>query len=41
MMTAEDVGMTMLIIVPIILAIVIFGFIAFIRWSKHDREMRR
>ncbi len=39
-MTAADVGIIMLIIVPIILAIVIVGFIAFIKWSKHDRERR-
>lgn len=40
MMTSIDVGITMLIIVPIILLIVVVGFIAFIRWSKHDRDMR-
>lgn len=40
MMTSEDVAVTMAIIVPIILAIVIVGFIAFIKWSKSDREKR-
>lgn len=40
MMTTAEIGITMLIIVPIILLIVVVGFIAFIRWSKHDRDMR-
>lgn len=40
MMTTVEIGITMLIIVPIILLIVVVGFIAFIRWSKHDRDMR-
>ncbi|HJP84226.1 MAG TPA: hypothetical protein VJ835_12060 [Fimbriimonadaceae bacterium] len=35
--TAEDVGRLMLIIVPLILAVVIGGFIAFIKWSRKDR----
>ena len=37
MMTSEDVARTMLIIVPVILTIVIVGFIAFIKWSRKDR----
>lgn len=41
MMTTADIGITMVIIVPVILAIVIVGFIAFTKWSKHDRDLRR
>jgi len=37
MMTAEDVGRVMLVVVPLILGIVAVGFIAFIRWSRKDR----
>lgn len=40
-MTAVDVGVVMLVIVPVILAIVIVGYVAFIKWSQHDRENRR
>lgn len=41
MMTAEDVGKVMLVIVPAILTLVVVGFLAFIRWSRKDREHRR
>ena len=39
MMNAEDVARLMLIIVPAILALVVVGFIVFIKWSKKDRDV--
>lgn len=40
MMNAEDIGRLMLIIVPLILTVVIVGFIVFIRWSRKDRNVK-
>lgn len=37
MMTSEDVGRLMLIIVPVILIAVFVGLAMFLKWSKKDR----
>ncbi len=38
-MTTNDIAVVMFWIVPIILAIVIVGFIVFVKWSRKDRQV--
>jgi hypothetical protein len=41
MLTEGEVTIWMLIITPIILVIVVTGFVVFVRWGKRDAERNR
>jgi len=41
MLTEGEVTFWMLIITPVILVVVVTGFIVFVRWGKRDAERNR
>ncbi len=41
MLTVEDVKVVMMIVIPIVLAVVIVGFLTFVRWGVRDKEKNR